>query len=641
MASWEQKTLAESGIVDNITNTAAAAAETVTDLATQVQTIAEAAKVFLGAIQDPIGQAIQAAAQPLLNTLNDYRNLGYYYLLVDPRELNSSSQNNYGLEMITDTNGRVIFKPSTVVDPDSPFVGQTTRVNDAYRSSLKLDDLPATYRDRRGRSKSDAGFTPPIPRLVNPPKLVLGGYDPATWTGEAEEVDPLPQLPAPDCLQIMADAFDDKGDVPKFRVINPAETFDKGPFTVEGSAVSNFDATANLAFHLYRNANTQLSTSERGQITKQIRAGKPNYAGSSVNVSALAVLVAATDPQDFIDSLKNMAEFFGSAGAFPSFQNVIDAYNDLITPDNVIVRIDVNTKYGVFGVDEFIKGRTSGAVGQVVKITEVGPTVKTRKDTKVVTDDFGDVIDLVTVEINLNPEEVWKTYEIEYTPKFDLTNRFVPNEQIMEAEPYERQNTTSAVPTVYYRIKGEELSGANYAGSMTYDDDGEELGTGYSDADLPKYGICLGVDAIAPNSVAPDFQSVTAAQIIPGWSDFFDGLIELANGLIGLAVSSIAFLDTLIEAIDDLTTFLTGILAKINAFLELLQKGLPNAGIYLLPMKTNGGNDALKSAITGSTGAPDARYKYSMGLLLVSVEVGGIDPLEQLGGLLGLSFQSV
>ena len=105
--------------------------------------------------------------------------------------------------------------------------------------------------------------------------------------------------------------------------------------------------------------------------------------------------------------------------------------------------------------------------------------------------------------------------------------------------------------------------------------------------------------------------------------------------------SSIAFLDTLIEAIDDLTTFLTGILAKINAFLELLQTGLPNAGIYLLPMKTNGGNDALKAAITGSTGAPDARYKYSMGLLLVSVEGGGIDPLEQLGGLLGLSFQSV
>ena len=47
MASWEQKPLAESGIVDNITNTAAAAAETVTDLATQVQDIANAAKILI------------------------------------------------------------------------------------------------------------------------------------------------------------------------------------------------------------------------------------------------------------------------------------------------------------------------------------------------------------------------------------------------------------------------------------------------------------------------------------------------------------------------------------------------------------------------------------------------------------------
>ena len=247
----------------------------------------------------------------------------------------------------------------------------------------------------------------------------------------------------------------------------------------------------------------------------------------------------------------------------------------------MIVRVDVNTKYGVFGVDEFIKGRTS-AVGQVVKITEVGPTVKTRKDFKIVTDDFGDVIDLTTVEINLNPEEVWKTYEIEYTPKFDLTNRFVPNEQIMEGQAYERQNTTSAKPTVYYRIKGEELSGANYAGSMTYDDDGEELGIGYSDAALPKYGICLGVDAIAPNSL-PDFQSVTSTTY--SWSDFFDGLIELQMGL--LDCRFLVFLDTLIDPIDDLTNFLIEFF-KINSFLSYY-KVTPNRIIY--SMKTNGGND--------------------------------------------------
>ena len=151
----------------------------------------------------------------------------------------------------------------------------------------------------------------------------------------------------------------------------------------------------------------------------------------------------------------------------------------------------------------------------------------------------------------------------------------------------------------------------------------------------------LGIDAVAPNSIPPDFQSLTAAQMIPGWTDFFDGLIELANGLIGMAGDATAFLDSMIEALDDLTEYLEELLAKISLFLNFLKTGLPNAGIYLLPIKTNGGNDALKAGITSSQGAPDASYKFSAGVLLISTEINGIDPLEKLGGLLGLSFQSV
>lgn len=629
MASWEQKTLAESGIVDNIAGTAKSAAESVVALAEVVQTIADAAKLLLGGFADPIGLAIKAAAEPLLNTLNDYRNLGYYSLIVNPQELNAKSQNTYGLEMKTDKDGKILFKTSRVYNPDSPFLNESYNPNEvetAYTQSLKLVDLSGDYRDRMGRNKSDSKFTPPIPQLVTPLRLVLGGYDPATWTGEAEEVDPLPSLSAPDCLQIMSDAFDDEGDVPKFRVINQTKIYAEGPYSVEGSAVGGYDATADQSFHLYENSDTELSTSERVQITKQIRAGKPNYAGSSVNVSALAILVAATDINDFLNGLKHSSDFFGAG--FPDFTDVIDAYNDMITPDNVKIKLDVNTKYGVFGKDDFIMGRTSGAVGQVVSVTEVGDSVKTRKSLKITTDEYGDVVGITDEVIDLNSAKIWKTYEIEYTPKFDLTNRFVPNEQVFEAQSYQRQNTTSATPTTYYRIKGSELAGA----------EGED---NYSESELPMYGVCLGINAIAPNSIAPDFNSITAAELIPGWSDFFDGLIELANGLIGLAATSTAFIDSLILAIDDLTDYLTGILARITAFLNLLTVGLPNAGIYLLPIKTNGGNDAIKSALTGSGGAPDATYKFSMGLLLVSTEINGIDPLEKLGGLLGLSFQSV
>ena len=78
MANWESRTLAESGIVKKIGEEAAAAADSVTGLAVQIQKVAEGAKLVLGGYADIIGMAIKAAAQPLLDQLNDYRNIGFY-----------------------------------------------------------------------------------------------------------------------------------------------------------------------------------------------------------------------------------------------------------------------------------------------------------------------------------------------------------------------------------------------------------------------------------------------------------------------------------------------------------------------------------------------------------------------------------
>ena len=130
--------------------------------------------------------------------------------------------------------------------------------------------------------------------------------------------------------------------------------------------------------------------------------------------------------------------------------------------------------------------------------------------------------------------------------------------------------------------------------------------------------------------------------MIPGWNDFFDGLIELANGLIGLATDALEFLNRLIQAIDDLTAYLVGILAKIKTFLAYLEKGLPNAGIWMLDIKTNGGNKAIQDALTGSSGAPGANYKFTFGIMLMSLEINGVDPMEKLFDLLGMgAFQEV
>ena len=48
MANWESRTLAESGIVKKIGEEAAAAADSVTGLAVQIQKVAEGAKLVLG-----------------------------------------------------------------------------------------------------------------------------------------------------------------------------------------------------------------------------------------------------------------------------------------------------------------------------------------------------------------------------------------------------------------------------------------------------------------------------------------------------------------------------------------------------------------------------------------------------------------
>ena len=646
MANWESRTLAESGIVRDIGEQASLAADSVTALATQISKIAEGAKLVLGGYADIIGAAIKASAQPLLDQLNDYRNVGFYCLVVDPFELNKPIDQPYGLKMRTDAKGGVIFKPSVDMSFDPSLqhlstTGTITTVGDTYPYTLNLADLDGNYKDRNGRGKSHPNFIPPIPDVWMPPKLVRGGYDPATWTGTMPNVDNpgLPELTAPDCLQIMADAFDDEGDVPKFKMKNmiwPPLTDDPtvvtdGPFTEQGTAVDSFDPTANLAFHLYSSANTDLSLSDRGRLTKQIQAGKPNYAGSpGVTVSALVILCSATDPRDFYNTLKALANFFGGGGGVKALQSILiaaEAFRKVFEPDNVNMTIECNTEYGTFAKGDLIIGESSNAVGEIVDISDGEKSIRTRTISDIRTDpETKDITSIWNRDVDMNPDGHWKTYDIEYTPKGDLTERFDPNERLYECESYQILHEGAEQATTYYRIKGEEGNQSEVTVASK----------------LPKYGKVMGLSALAPNSVVPDFISFTAGQMIPGWTDFFDGLIELANGLIALAADALDFLNKLIDAIDDLTNYLIGILAKIKLFLAYLEKGLPNAGIWMLDIKTNGGNKAIQDALTSSSGAPPANYKFTYGVMLMSLELNGVDPLEKVFELLGMgSFQEV
>ena len=162
-----------------------------------------------------------------------------------------------------------------------------------------------------------------------------------------------------------------------------------------------------------------------------------------------------------------------------------------------------------------------------------------------------------------------------------------------------------------------------------------------SDADLPKYGFVKGIDTSVPESVLPDFKSFKIKDQIPGYADFFDNIIELANSLNGFANDTTKFISELLETIDDYLAYFQEVADNITKFLEIFTKGIPSSGIYWLPIKTTGGTAAIQSAITSSEGQPPEDLKYTGGIMIISVSGVGGASITPLFESLGLKFQSV
>ena len=641
MAEWQRNSLADTGAFKQLAEQGEAAITTVQSVLQIVQGGAEVAKLFLTGIANPAAVAAAALADALAASLNNYKESGYFLLIIDPTNDNYGQKLNspFGLEMRRDENGDPIFYRSKVASPDSEFLGQVFRVNDSYRRSLNLADLDGTYRDRLGRMKDDEGFIPPTPRTID--RMVLGGYDPATWTGTQDSFSFLPQMPADKTIRLMAEAFDDEGDIPKFEVIEKSlKTFgDKGeskvPFTKLGSPVTEYDAHATFRVPLYASGNTSLAVSDRKLITRQIKSGKPNYLGDTTltgqTITGLAFIIAAQNPTQFIDSLTNVLKLFPDLDPTNTLNNLKKAFEKLLTPDNRKITVRVDTRYGEFRKDDLIQGEASGAVGKIAESPVLIDTpVLNKIEYTYKIGLFGSIGGISKVTTNTNADGRYKEYQIEFTPLADPTNRFIPDEPIYEAQPITK-TFNDGTEYITYKAVGEEIKNSeidNPAGVR-----------------LPKYGYVKGINPIAPNSTPPDFISVKAADFIPGWADFFDGLIELANGIKGFAEGTSEFIQTLIDTIDDLLTKFTKLVNALTELITVLTTGLPNAGIWYLGMETSTGNDGFKSGLTSAGNAPDSSYVFSAGFLLVGdpviKQLSGADPLKVLFEPLGVEFQSV
>ena len=179
-------------------------------------------------LSNPAGAIIKLAANEIIKAANDFKEIGVFYLFINPNDESYGNQTTreLGLAIKRDgLTGLYQFKPTVFQVGGEEGGVKIHTVGEAYQKSLDIADLDPEYRDSNNKSITDPKFIPPIPIFDDPPEWELGGYDPSTWTGHAPVTSiPLadgtlpPEMKPSKVLQIMSESFDDEGDVSTFEV---------------------------------------------------------------------------------------------------------------------------------------------------------------------------------------------------------------------------------------------------------------------------------------------------------------------------------------------------------------------------------------------------------------------------------------
>jgi hypothetical protein len=270
-------------------------------------------------------------------------------------------------------------------------------------------------------------------------------------------------------------------------------------------------------------------------------------------------------------------------------------------------------------------GQIYGGLSEVLEVNADSVVVSTMTTQKEVTatDDAGNILRYVTT-INPNEDERWVDMEVTGKPirSVDGLNPFITGDRVYEME--KRGTRTDGTPN--YVIYGQDTVGAPPS--------------------IRKYAktgkVSMEKLAVLPDSTPPDFGGIQIKEIIPGWGEFFQILENFVKQLKGMISDSVAFIQDMIDMIKGIEKFLQDLIDAIVEFLEFFQITLPSTGVYALylPNQT-GGNDGIKSQLSGAGGIPD--LAYAAGILFVATEGdvfiaggGSKNPIDLLALVLGL-----
>ena len=623
-AEWKPHQIAKAGDIATMAEAAGELAKTVKKTLTLANAGMEVVKL-LAQLQNinPLLIALDALADEVLIAIQNIKEAGFWYLYVDPyfiRNVNPEPAFTYGFEQLRNEAGVRIWLQK---DIGSPFSTGNYNATTKEPTQAQLDSQEV------------------IPHLATPRKLIAGGYNPYEGKGVIDPlsaISPYPKFSVQDVITTFVEAFDDEGDVPRYRRVGGAPKAGVIVYDKDGNSYSGWDPVKEFGLELFDIGKDQEDGSivkdykaARKPINSKIAPGKPNILGQTRydgGSGAIAIIIAAPSFDIFAETFDKFSKMFTDIPEFAATtgKGLLDSLTEVLTPANTVIKLtQVDTNYGTFEVGDVIGGHIYGGITEIIEVNAdsvIKSTMTTQKEVTD-TDDAGNILRYITT-LDPNDDERWVDMEVVGKPyrSVDGLNPFITGDTVYEME--KRGTRTDNTPN--YVIKGQDT-----------------VNSPHSNRVYPKVGkVAMEKLAVLPESTPPDFGGIQIKEIIPGWGEFFQILENFVLQLKGMISDSAAFIQDMIDMIKGIEKFLDDLIAAILEFLEFFQITLPSTGVYALylPNQTEG-NEGIKSQLSGADGIPN--LGYAAGILFVATEGdaliaggGSKNPIDLLALVLGL-----
>ena len=654
-AEWKPHQIAKAGDIAKLADAATALAETVKSALSLSRNGMEVVKL-MAVLQNinPVLTALDEVADEVLKQIYDLKHGGYYYLYIDPYYVGNVTPKpsfDMGFEQLRDEGGKRKWQKK------GPYGNWVETIEVPTVAELDNEDARPMY--------------------LKPRRLIPGGYNifdpiPDPLDGDSFK---YPRFSTKDVINEFVKAFDDEGDVPRYRKnqkISKLPAKGDTVWDVDGQPVEGWDPEVDYPLELFDKGLTHpdvvagrikdkgsglMSEIEaaRKPINTRQTPGKPNAKGNdTIGVGAIAIVIGASNFDKFATTYNEFAQMFSDIPELTpgvTGQSLLNTLKNIIEPPaKTLYLMEHDLKYGKFEVGDILGGEKYHSLGEIATINASSETtsVMTAWKETIQLDDLGAPLKRPDGTIIKVREEIDGNPITEQYPKGRYVNLEIGVKPI------------GGMPASEVWVRGDKAMTMEARGKIgnsaaTSAETGKDYFSNYSfigahTKELPETQRIYPKIAFVqkeklealPKPVPPDFGGILIDDIVPGWGEFFQELENFVKSIKGYISRSDTFIQEMIDMILKIEAYLEYLVALIDKFLGFFRITLPSEGVYALYLPNQmEGNDGLKKAIGSAGGIPT--LNYASGILFVGVEGdkliaggGSKNPIDLLALVLGL-----